>query len=940
MSRGSSVTGSHKSMDSAESYTVIKPKRIHDRDIDCLSRLIHQSNVTCTAVHVKGDELIIAGNRSYEGTDKEKAESIFKAFVKLASAPDKLVKYKEIESNFLLQAQTLYDRYPEMFPSSTRPTNVQEFLDLYDRINASQDPASKKNKIREICQPLLDCRRAGYELMTNPKSEFANLVQKQSQFLTNPRPIKHAEVRILEHLHNAQSLRAGDNISIGVSKLACAPCDIAVQVLKENNITVVLPGTHGKVYFSPTGAISWKTPDLGEMLPAARVSELSRNFNTKDLAVSSQLEESVPDLYINPRKGIYDHRIFDYKSDAEFNQAREEARQRIAKTEQLIAEVQVLDEVKSELEIHRAALSAFQEKESKIKQNKGEQEEYYNTLMGQKLMGHPTGINESDRRTAQELYEQGNVDGAIQHAMSVLAKKERGGIKAEYDKVKDRKPKVLDEIPQQDKERLKNQCLELEQKVKELEERLGEAKGKSLKQLESSLGSLNDNYKNLFLENPPSAMLDTAHQQELLGNDRGFHHSNSTATANGYRGEFQQKTVEYDNDDSIKEALGVDNVYYISSSNTEEELKTIIIQAIREAEYKPPVSKPIVFNVNGQHYAGAIIKKDGKLSSVYFTDPISESQRTPRPPSPSKDDVGYPNLQQIFENLSKETGMNFYALNTKEGPGGKCGAVLVDRLQKITQATESFDTTKMKDGFSAYNSKDHLSVAEQQQFEEAIRLSLEAAQEKGKIGPRGVRDWGIKDVKDDGNCFYDAVADQLERLAPSTLQECPSETEKHVFVRGRVQGIGFQDREWADQTNILNFTKEFNVAVAIMDTKQPEKGFYLLVHDGKLVETVPEGTAIVRLASTGNHFMSVHSNPELEDGKLRGAYTIGNDDSLRQRQGKPQYTGLQALHDSIPPESRSHHPNLERVFSIANVGTRVVPPTTPRAKGKDKCHNR
>lgn len=925
-------------MDSADSYTVIEPKRIYDRDIDCLSRLIHQSNVTCTAVHLQGDELIIAGNRNYEGGDRASAESIFKVFRELASAPDKLTKYKDIESHFLLQAQTLYDRYPKMFPSSTRPTNVQEFLDLYDKTNASQDLTSKKNKIREICQPLLDCRRAGYELMANPKGEFATLLQKRLQFLTNPRPTKHAEVRILEHLHSARPLRARDNIPIGVSKLACAPCDIAVQVLKENNITVVLPGTHGKVYFSPTGAISWNIPDLGAMLPAARVNELSQNFNTRDLAVSSQLEASVPDLYINPRKGIYDHGIFAYKSDAKFNKAREEARQRIEKTEQLIAKVQVLDKVKSELEMHRAALRSFQEKELKIQQNKIEREKYYKTLMGPKLMGHPAGINESDRRTAQKLYEQQNVDGAIQHAMSVLAKKERGGIKDAYDKVKDNKPEVLDKIFQEEKEGLQKQFLESERKVKALEEGVGEARGKTLKQLESSLESLKDNYKSLFLETQPSTILDTAHQQELLGNDRGLHHSNSTATASGQRGELQHNTMEYDNDDSLKEALGVGNVYYISSSNMEKELKTIIIQAVQEAEYKPPVSKPIVVNVNGQHYAGAIIKKDGKLPSVYFTDPISESQRSPRPPS--KDDVGYPNFQQVFENLSKETGMNFYALNTKEGPGGKCGAVLVDRLQKITQATESFDIQQMTDGFSSYDSNGNPSAAEQQQFEEAIRLSLEDAQEKGKIGPRDIRDWGIKEVKDDGNCFYDAVADQLERLAPSTLQECPSETEKHVFVRGRVQGIGFQDREWADQTNIANFTKEFNVAVAIMDTKQPEKGFYLLVHDGKQVETVPEGTAIVRLASTGNHFMSVHSNPELKDGKLRGAYTIGNDDSLKQHQGDRQYTGLQALHDSIPPESRSRHPNLEQVFSIVNVGTRVVPPTTPRVKGKDKGQNR
>lgn len=88
-----------------------------------------------------------------------------------------------------------------------------------------------------ICQPLFDCRRAGYEIIKNPDGEFTNIVRKTPRFLDNSGKYRHAEMRILEELHKppTTTLKPKDLVPVGVSKLACAPCYATIEILKKRN---------------------------------------------------------------------------------------------------------------------------------------------------------------------------------------------------------------------------------------------------------------------------------------------------------------------------------------------------------------------------------------------------------------------------------------------------------------------------------------------------------------------------------------------------------------------------------------------------------------------------------------------------------------------------------------------------------------------------------
>lgn len=149
---------------------------------------------------------------------------------------------------------------------------------------------------------------------------------------------------------------------------------------------------------------------------------------------------------------------------------------------------------------------------------------------------------------------------------------------------------------------------------------------------------------------------------------------------------------------------------------------------------------------------------------------------------------------------------------------------------------------------------------------ESIRLA--AAQ--GSIGPRAIDGWELHDVDDRGNCFYEALAHQLQRLHHPVLTEIPATTLPRDFLRLRIQGELFRDREWAEDQQIDAFIHQFpDLILAIVDTRRPETGFvhYYMGEDREVITHVSGHGAIlpdrllVRLAATGNHFLSVVRDP-------------------------------------------------------------------------------
>jgi hypothetical protein len=85
-----------------------------------------------------------------------------------------------------------------------------------------------------------------------------------------------------------------------------------------------------------------------------------------------------------------------------------------------------------------------------------------------------------------------------------------------------------------------------------------------------------------------------------------------------------------------------------------------------------------------------------------------------------------------------------------------------------------------------------------------------------------------------------------------------------------IQGNDFKDKEWADHPEILALVQKLKLTVAIVDTRYPALGFvyYYIRTDGSLDHTndeanLPKDNPIIKIAFTGDHYLSVLKHPEL-----------------------------------------------------------------------------
>jgi len=162
------------------------------------------------------------------------------------------------------------------------------------------------------------------------------------------------------------------------------------------------------------------------------------------------------------------------------------------------------------------------------------------------------------------------------------------------------------------------------------------------------------------------------------------------------------------------------------------------------------------------------------------------------------------------------------------------------------------------------SSSDPLSISK----EGAIAESKKMAEKQGAIGPRSILGWELEDVPDDGNCFYLAVVKQLEHLDHPFISEIPKGTQGNDSLRLRIQGDAFKDREWADYLEVMEASKKLNVIVAIVDTRVPSSRlmYYYRDNEGRDIYTqhraeISSSVAVVKLAYTGNHYLSVTNHP-------------------------------------------------------------------------------
>ncbi len=169
-------------------------------------------------------------------------------------------------------------------------------------------------------------------------------------------------------------------------------------------------------------------------------------------------------------------------------------------------------------------------------------------------------------------------------------------------------------------------------------------------------------------------------------------------------------------------------------------------------------------------------------------------------------------------------------------------------------------------------------IVKLEDIQQVVTESRRIAEQRGNIGSRTIDGWELKDVPDEGNCFYEAIADQLQRINHRVIQEVPKGTEIHNWLRLHIQGSNFQDRQWAEDETIYQLIRQFpEIALAIVDTRNSQIGFVYYYHNGEVSLTntgdnydpvILAEKTIIKIAATGNHFLSVISHPQLNIGAI------------------------------------------------------------------------
>jgi hypothetical protein len=171
-----------------------------------------------------------------------------------------------------------------------------------------------------------------------------------------------------------------------------------------------------------------------------------------------------------------------------------------------------------------------------------------------------------------------------------------------------------------------------------------------------------------------------------------------------------------------------------------------------------------------------------------------------------------------------------------------------------------------------------LSLSEAESLATAKQESLLSATQQGNIGPRNIPSWTIRDVPDVGNCFYEAIIHQMQTINHSLLSRIFFGGVPHLYLRNILNSSN--EGEWAEDRTIDEFVTKVPVILAIVDTRMPDSGYtcYYLGADGTVTTNsdtdlfLPTDKPIIRIAATGNHYLSIMQNPGLDMGRLRNGY--------------------------------------------------------------------
>lgn len=140
--------------------------------------------------------------------------------------------------------------------------------------------------------------------------------------------------------------------------------------------------------------------------------------------------------------------------------------------------------------------------------------------------------------------------------------------------------------------------------------------------------------------------------------------------------------------------------------------------------------------------------------------------------------------------------------------------------------------------------------------------------QKKQIGERAITGWVLKDVPDDGNCFFYSAIEQMKKVNHDFCID-----DKTIPLHQKLRNItapGTVDKQWADIDVKDNLARLLNVVIAVVDTRaegeNPHEYYYTYYdntgerHEGFNLSDLPADKPVVKLAYTGNHYLSVEQD--------------------------------------------------------------------------------
>lgn len=272
---------SERDQDGEHKHSSVEPRVDGDKDLrylDSLARLM-TSNEKCVAVCKPGGELLVASNSELPEYAKTYI-NILQAYLNEPNkenykqleleaqqqVSDKITAGKDIEIErnygFLEKDSTTHSLYKSIkthYRSGTKETLDQVIHECNMIISLERGLIDKETfrDVSSIIRPLIDTQVLVNEINKDQNQLLKQAIQEGKVHYVEGETGKHAEVKISERLYNTRDSMTNGEYYIGITKLTCGPCDMALETFAEatgKDIKLRYAGTHGGTYRS------WQMP--------------------------------------------------------------------------------------------------------------------------------------------------------------------------------------------------------------------------------------------------------------------------------------------------------------------------------------------------------------------------------------------------------------------------------------------------------------------------------------------------------------------------------------------------------------------------------------------------------------------------------------------------------------------------------------------------------